>query len=100
MNEFDKPVLFPNVTINHDEKDEGLIVEAELPGAKKDAIDLTLGMNGFCVSAEREDMRYEGCFRFAHEVEKDQGKAKFENGLLKIRIPFKELLRGKRIEIE
>jgi HSP20 family molecular chaperone IbpA len=36
----------------------------------------------------------------AHAVDENKAKAKFENGLLKIEIPLKAPLKGKRIQIE
>jgi HSP20 family molecular chaperone IbpA len=95
-----KPIVSPDVSVSHGAKDEGLVVEVELPGINKKDIDLTVSTNSFCVSAEREDVKYEGCFQFAHEVNKDLAKAKFENGLLKLSVPFKEPLRGTKVEIE
>lgn len=92
-------ITCPEVSINHDEKDEGLEVTVELPGVSKDKVDLTVSKTGFCVSASREDLRYEGCFQFAHEVDSDRTKAKFENGLLSLVVPFLVPLRGKKIAI-
>jgi HSP20 family molecular chaperone IbpA len=92
-------ITCPEVSITHDEKDEGLEVTVELPGVSKDKVDLTVSKTGFCVSASREDLRYEGCFQFAHEVDSDRTKAKFENGLLSLDVPFLVPLRGKKIAI-
>jgi len=95
-----KPAQCPEVSISHDEKDEGLVVEVELPGVKKEEIKLTISSKAFCVSADREDIKYEGCYQFAHEVDKEKAKAKFENGLLKFGVPFREPLKGTKVEIE
>jgi len=93
-------ITCPEVSVVHDEKDEGLEITVELPGVSKKDVDLNVSKQGFCVSANREDMRYEGCFQFAHEVDSDKTKAKFENGLLLMTVPFVEALCGKKIAIE
>jgi HSP20 family molecular chaperone IbpA len=59
-----------------------------------------MGNVGFCVKAEGEDMRYESCFILAHEVTPKKTRAKFESGLLKIEVPFKETTRGHKVRIE
>jgi HSP20 family molecular chaperone IbpA len=89
----------PDVSVVHDEKDEGLDVRVELPGVSKDNVELTVSKNGFCLTAGRDDLRYEGCFQFAHDVNQDAAKAIFENGLLSFNVPFAVPLRGKKIAI-
>ena len=93
-------ITCPDVSVVHDEKDEGLEVTVELPGVSKENVDLTVSKTGFCIAASREGMRYEGCFQFAHEVDSDKSKAKFENGLLLFTVPFMAPLCGKKIVIE
>ena len=93
-------VVCPEVSVVHDEKDEGLEVTVELPGVSKENVELTVSKGGFCIEASREDTRYEGCFQFAHDVNSDETKAKFENGLLLITVPFLEPLCGKKIVID
>ena len=43
---------------------------------------------------------YTGCYTLSHEIKIDEAKAKFESGLLKIKVPFKEKLRAKKVKIE
>lgn len=95
-----KPTVCPDIFVNHDSKDEGLVIEASLPGVTRDDISLTVGNSSFCVSGERDDVKYDGCFQLAHEVNSKKAKAKFENGLLKVNIPFKEPLHGIKIKID
>ncbi len=93
-------VTCPEVSVVHDDKDEGLAVTVELPGVSKEDIDLTVSKGGFCVTASREDLRYEGCFQFGHEVDSAEARAKFDNGLLLVTVPFLEPLCGRRVAIE
>ena len=53
-----------------------------------------------CVEAARDDVVYLGCFSLAHAVDENKAKAKFDNGLLKIEVPLKAPIKGKRIQIE
>ena len=36
----------------------------------------------------------------AHEVKPDEAKAKFESGLLKIQVPFRDSTRGKKVKVD
>ena len=93
-------VTCPEVSVVHDERDEGLEVTVDLPGVSKENVELTVSKGGFCVTASRDDLRYEGCFQFGHAVNGDEAQAKFDNGLLLLKVPFLEPLCGKRIAIE
>lgn len=95
-----RPPTCPEVFVNHDDKDEGLIIEAALPGVAREDISLTVGSSHFCLSGERNDAKFDGCYDLAHEIDNTKAKAKFENGLLRIHVPFKEPLRGTRVEID
>jgi HSP20 family molecular chaperone IbpA len=94
-----KPTTCPEIYVNHDEKDEGLLIEAALPGVARDDISLTVGDSHFCLSGERDDIKYDGCYQLAHEVDNAKATAKFENGLLRIHVPFKESLHGLKVAI-
>ncbi|MCF8240063.1 MAG: Hsp20/alpha crystallin family protein [Melioribacteraceae bacterium] len=88
----------PRIDISTDEKN--LIVEAELPGVKKENIKLQLEDNILTISGEKksenkiEEGKYyrnernfgsfKRCFTLPEEVESDKVDAKFENGILRI----------------
>jgi HSP20 family molecular chaperone IbpA len=93
-------IIVPMVNINHNDDDSGLLIDVDLAGASKDSVDLEMGPGGFCVKAEGEDFRYENCYMLAHEVVAKEAKAKFDSGLLRIRVPFKEATRGHKVLIE
>ncbi|MGQ9478029.1 MAG: Hsp20/alpha crystallin family protein [Candidatus Bipolaricaulia bacterium] len=95
-----KRLVVPVVTICHDERDEGFVIDVELPGVRKEGIHLEMGTGGLCIRAEKEDLRYEGCYVLAHPVKPEAAKARFENGLLRVRVPFKEPIKGMRVPIE
>jgi HSP20 family protein len=91
-------VITPDVCIDHDDK--AFFIDVELPGVDKEHVDLSIGEQSVCVEAARDDIVYLGCFSLAHAVDETKAKAKFENGLLKIEIPLKAPIGGKRIKIE
>jgi HSP20 family protein len=91
-------VVTPDVGIDHD--DNAYYIDVELPGVAKEHVDLSVGEQSLCVEAARDDVVYLGCFTLAHAVDETKAKAKFENGLLKVEIPLKAPIKGKRIKIE
>jgi HSP20 family molecular chaperone IbpA len=100
MAEEKKRVVVPMINVNHNGNDTGLEVRVDLAGASKESVDLDVGDKGFCIKAEAEDFRYENCFMLAHEVMGDEAKAKFDSGLLKITVPFKDKFHGHKVTIE
>ncbi len=90
----------PDVWIDHDEKT--YFIEIELPGVRKEHIDLSIGEQSICIQAARADepIVYIGCFSLAHPVNEDKATAKFQNWTLKIEVPLKAPLTAKRIRIE
>ena len=91
-------VITPEVCFDHDEK--AYFIEVELPGVEKQHIDLSVGPQSLCIEAGRDDITYLGCFTLAHAVDETKAKAKYDNGLLKIEIPLKAPIKGKRIPVQ
>jgi len=100
MAQDNKRVVVPMINVNHNDDDTGLEIRVDLAGAAKDSVDLDVGDKGFCIKAEAEDFRYENCYMLAHEIKRENAKAKFESGLLKIAVPFKEAWHGHKVAIE
>jgi HSP20 family molecular chaperone IbpA len=100
MAQEEKRVVVPIINVNHNGDDTGLEVRVDLAGASKESVDLDVGDKGFCIKAEAEDFRYENCYMLAHEVMGEEAKAKFDSGLLKITVPFKDALHGHKVSIE
>ena len=96
----EKQVKVPLVNINHSDDDTGLVITVDLAGAAKESVDLDMGDRGFCIKADAESFRYDNCFMLAHEVKPKESRAKFNSGLLTIRVPFKETSRGFKVAIE
>jgi HSP20 family protein len=98
------------------ENDSAVTIEADLPGVKKESIDLTYDNNYLTISACREDSketkeenfmrreRFYGEFRrsfYLDNVDHEKIKASFDNGVLIINIPKESPQRlNKRIAID
>jgi HSP20 family molecular chaperone IbpA len=96
----EKALVIPTVCPYHDEKDENLIIEVELPGVKKKDVELSMTDESFCATGERADSIYHVCYRFLHEITLDEAKAKFDSGLLTITVPFQKPAKPREITIE
>ena len=99
------------------EKDQALVFETELPGIKKDDIEIKVEKNHLLVSGEvkrseeakeenyfrvgRRYGRFQRCFPLPEEgVEKENIKARFEDGILKVHVPLKQSIKEKEKPIE
>ena len=97
------------------EQKDNLVMRTELPGIKKEDIDISLENDYLTVKAEKEeempeDTTYyssERCFgsylrsvELPFPVNGDKISATFENGLLEIRLPKAEEAKAKHIEIK
>jgi HSP20 family molecular chaperone IbpA len=100
MAQKEKRVVAPMINVKHNDDDTGLEIRVDLAGASKESVDLDVGDKGFCIKAEGEDFRYENCYMLAHEVKREEAKAKFNSGLLNISVPFKDTLHGHKVTIE
>jgi len=100
--------------IDVQENDEGYMIEAELPGVKKDEISLEINDGQLNISIKREESvdeqkknyihkerRYTSMSRsiYLKDIKQDDIKAKLENGLLSISIP-KEARKTNSVAIE
>ncbi|MCS7203374.1 MAG: Hsp20/alpha crystallin family protein [Thermodesulfovibrio sp.] len=107
-------VVSPAVDIY--EEGDDLVVKAELPGLKKEDIEVKLTDDYITISGEKKKeekveeknyFRYERSygsfsrtFRLPLEVQTDKAKAKFENGILEIRIPKTEQAKAKERKLQ
>lgn len=97
-----------NFKVDLKETDENYLVEAELPGVKKEAIDIIFDNNYLVISAKREDSvedkkenyvrreRHYGEFKrsfYIDNVDENNIDACFNDGVLKITLP--KLNKGK-----
>jgi HSP20 family protein len=101
--------------VNMYDKNDSIIIVAEIPGADKDAINIqiingTLRINGMrkynqiknaeIIRNEQPDGKFEKEIRLPVKVKEDAVKAQFENGILTITMPKTEDSKARQISIE
>lgn len=119
---FMRPVRFegqPDVQIKIDvsENDKAYTVHAEIPGVKKDDINITIDGNQIAISAEVKNEkevkegekvlrseRYYGkvsrAFTLGQDVDEATAQAKYNDGVLVLQLPKRVAAQAKRINIE
>jgi len=102
--------------VNEKVDEQGYHLEIDLPGVKKEDIEISVNDGVLTISGERklekkEEKenytriesffgRFERSFKLPIDADVDNIEAKFENGVLKIFIPKKQKATGKKIEIK
>lgn len=101
--------------VNLLDKDDSFLLEAELPGVKKEDIKITISQNDVsleaCTSEEKEDTKadyyhkeissgsFKRSIRLPAEIKEDGVKATFKNGFLKVTLPKLEKVKRKEIKV-
>lgn len=106
-------VFYPPVDII--ETDEEILLLADMPGADKNSIDITLekdvlsinanvyppNMEGFELDySEYEVGDYQRSFTLSDVVDQERIEASYKNGVLRVRLPKAEPVKPKKITIE
>ena len=102
--------------VNEKVDEKGYYLEIDLPGVKKENIDISVNDGILTISGERklekkEEKenytriesffgRFERSFKLPADADLDNIEAKYEDGVLKIFIPKKQKPEGKKIEIK
>jgi|GEM_PF-5466063 len=94
-----KPTCCADVSICLNDDDSGLMISAALPGVDKKDITLNMRSDSFCLAGERDDYRYDCCYELPCDVDVKKSDAHYDNGLLKVAVPFKKDSIGKAISI-
>ena len=82
--------ITPQTCLYTDSVHTKLIIEVILPGVKKENIKLKMHDDSFYLFATREDINFVVTTPFCCPVNPEYAKAIYDNGLLKIDVPFKE----------
>lgn len=103
----------PDVDVS--ETDDEIEVSAELPGISRDDIDISISDNVVTIKGEKqEERRPEGhqhhverrygrfirSFSLPSGVDADNAEAKYEDGVLRMKLPKKEESRSRQIEVK
>lgn len=119
---FVRPMAFenqPQVQIKMDvsEDDNAYVVRADIPGVKKEEINVTIDGNQVAISAEvkrsREERQGEKvlhterffgkayrAFSLAQDVDETQAQAKYNDGVLELRLPKKAAVSARKLSIQ
>jgi len=119
---FVRPMAFENQSqaqfhVDVKEDEGAYIVQAEIPGVKKEDINVTINGNQVAISAEvkreRQDKqgekvlrseRYYGkayrAFSLAQDVDEATAQAKYNEGVLELRLPKKAAVTAKKLSIQ
>jgi HSP20 family molecular chaperone IbpA len=83
--------IAPNTTVAYaDEETRKLLVEFAIPGAPADTIDLKILADSVHLTAPARDIEYVSALALAWPVKPEKAEAIYENGLLRIEVPFKD----------
>lgn len=99
--------------VNIIETEEGLILTADLPGAKKESLDVNVEKGILTISApteysapgtslyrEFELTNYYRQFAIPESLDHEKALADYANGILTLRVPKAEVAKPKRIEVQ
>jgi HSP20 family protein len=106
----------PQIKIDLSEHDDCYMVKAEIPGVKKEDIDVRIDRNQVTISAEvkqekeekkdgrvlRSERQYgfaSRSFALASDIDDAKSDAKYQNGVLELRLPKKATGSSKRLSI-
>jgi HSP20 family protein len=106
----------PQIRIDVHESDTGYTVKAEVPGVKKDAIDVRIEGSQVTISAElkKDEEKKEGrvlrcerqygyasrSFTLAGEVDEAKATAKVQDGVLELSLPRKTKGSARRLQVD
>ena len=80
------------------DEEEEVVVVAELPGVKKEDINIHVSKGGFTISVDTAQRKYHKELSLPEEVDPKAVKASYKNGVLEVR--FKKKGKGEKIQIQ
>ena len=80
----------PSTVAYADGENHKLVVEFAIPGAPTDTIDVKLLPDSLHLTAPARDIEYVSALALARPVKPDKAEAVYENGLLRVEVPFKD----------
>lgn len=106
----------PDFPVDVHQEGDNTVIEAELPGVKKDDLNISIEDNVLTISAENKQEheekqnnyylkeRFQGqvsrSFRLPEEADTDNVDANLQNGVLTLRIPTRENAKPRKIEVK
>ncbi|MFX1317342.1 MAG: Hsp20/alpha crystallin family protein [Promethearchaeota archaeon] len=92
-------LIIPEICMYDNEDSTGYIIEVILPGVEKDTIKLKMNKDNLIIYGEADTLKYGGLFQLCCPVDTDKAKSTYRNGLLKIEVPYLDMLKD-TVEIE
>ncbi len=100
--------------VDLEEQDDAYVVEAELPGVKREDVDVELVGNELTITGEMKEQERKGTLRrqarrtgrfdyrlsLPSHVDPEKVEATLSDGILKVRVPKSEKAQRRRIEIK
>lgn len=85
-----------------DEKQNTLVVTAEMPGITKEDIKIHLGEGVVTLHAEKGEKKYHKVIPVEHELDEHSAKAAYTNGIVELKIKLKALAKkkGRDVKVE
>tara|TARA_R100001594_G_scaffold122183_1_gene158247 strand:+ start:884 stop:1255 length:372 start_codon:yes stop_codon:yes gene_type:complete len=83
-----------------EDRDDSIVLSADLPGVEKKDIELKVDSHSIAFSVNTEERNYDFGQSFDFELNPEEVKATFVNGVLDVVIKKAEGTQGKTIEIE
>lgn len=87
-----KRVMIPEICTYNNEDSTGSIIEIILPGVEKDTVKLKMNKDNLVVFGESETINYGAIYQLCCPVNPEKAKSTYKNGLLKIEVPYKDML--------
>jgi HSP20 family protein len=84
--------ISPNTCFDTDEDNATGTMEISLPGVKKEDITLKINEEGYSLTAVRGETKFASNEAFCCPVDPKGTTAKYENGLLSIKVKFKDYM--------
>lgn len=90
----------PLVDTKLEEKDNALVITAEMPGVTKQDIKVKVGQDYVTIHAEKGEKRYHTEIPVDVELDDKSAKASYSNGILELKLRLKEPLKPKETEVQ
>jgi HSP20 family molecular chaperone IbpA len=87
--QIDRIKVAPN-TVAYADGETRLVIEFAIPGAPTDTIDVKILKDSVHLTAPARDFEYVSALALGWPVKPDKAEATYENGLLRIEVPFKD----------
>ena len=96
-----KRTILPEMCMYDNEESSGYIIEVILPGVEKNTIKLKMNENNLIVYGESDSINYGCLYQLYCPIEPEKAKSTYKNGLLKIEVPYLDIMKDTvDVEIE